>query len=262
MIRLRCPHHGCPIEVADDMLGARIRCPHCSQLLFVEPENQGPAEPPPVSHGVAEGMPPLAAMLGIREGRGARFGESRAVHANMTNVDWQALAAFEKLLDAAAALQRAIGFGIVAALLCLLIWSAAAETASWSAPRPNYLIGRSTTLLMLAAGFLLMAMGRYLLVRVRIGAWATTAALAALAVAVVFPADVLLNLLLLAGADYPGVLAILAIALQLPAAFFAARACFLTRRAQLQASPYSIRHRLIEALEYLDWIEREDRLRP
>src|SRR5437763_553077 len=118
MIRLRCPHHGCPIDVADDMLGARIRCPHCEELLFVEPPNHEPADsppadPPPASHGIAEGMPPLAAMLGIREGRGAHWGESRAVRANMTDAYWQALAAFEKLLDAAAALQRAIGFGIV-----------------------------------------------------------------------------------------------------------------------------------------------------
>jgi len=35
-MRLRCPHNGCSIEIADDMVGARIRCPNCEQLLFVD----------------------------------------------------------------------------------------------------------------------------------------------------------------------------------------------------------------------------------
>jgi hypothetical protein len=39
-MRLRCPHQGCSIEIADDMVGARIRCPHCEQLLFADPAFQ------------------------------------------------------------------------------------------------------------------------------------------------------------------------------------------------------------------------------
>jgi hypothetical protein len=265
MIHLRCPHHGCPIDVADDMLGARIRCPHCSQLLFVEPEDQEAADPPPVSHEIAEGMPPLAAMLGIREGRGARFGESRAVHANMTNADWQALVAFEKLLDAAGALQAAIGFGIAVALLTLFSWWAAAATADSAAGQvtAGCMISRSATLLLLAVGFVLMALGRRWLRRVRLGARASAAALAALAVAAVFVANalVIVEMLLDSGsAREPAGPALLLMPLQLAAAILAVRACLWTRRAQLQASLYTIRHRLIAALEYLDWVERENRL--
>ncbi len=267
MIRLRCPHHGCPIDVADDMLGARIRCPHCAQLLFVEAQNEEPSDPPPdAPHAVAAGMPPLAAMLGIREGHGRHWGDAGPARANMTDLDWRALAAFEKVLYAVGALWAAIGFGIATALLTmLLLWIASTQVQSSDTPlMAGPFIFRLAVLLMLGTCFALMALGRHRLYRMRLGAPVTIASLAALAVAVVYGLYALTTAQALFNAgDHlhpPVVPMVLAIPLQLVGAFFAGRACFLVQRAHEQASPHAIRNRLIAALDYLDWLAREQYL--
>ena len=93
MLRLRCPHQGCAIEVADDMVGARIRCPHCAQLLFVNPEPQQSTDVTATpEHRLYAGLPPLAVMLGVREGRGPARDDHGAAGAQMTDADWKALA--------------------------------------------------------------------------------------------------------------------------------------------------------------------------
>lgn len=267
MIHLRCPHHGCSIEVADDMLGARIRCPHCEQLLFVEPPNLQSPEPPPsappeVPHAVAAGMPPLAAMLGIRAGHGRAWGDAGTARANMTDVDWKALAAFEKVLYAMAALKTAIVMGIAAMLLTVVLWVAAAEVAFWQTNvTPSRPINRIPTLVILCTGFVVMALGRHRLARVQLGTQVTLAIFAALTVAIICGASGVLTLQMLfdTGRE-PSCPAAVALPLQWFAALCAARACLLTQRAHTAASPHAIRHRLVAALEYLDWIEQEERL--
>lgn len=264
MIYLRCPHHGCPIEVADDMLGARIRCPHCAQLLFVEPQDQpaGDTPPQPTAQGVHAGMPPLAAMLGIREGRGSAWGEPRAVRANMTDLDWQALAAFEQVVHAVVAVRTAIGFGVVAAAITGLFWLAATQATSWDTEFATArLVSRLVSLIIVAISLALMAIGGRRLGRVRLGMAVGTAVVATLAIALVFAVNVLLILQALWHSDYRdgGVCpVILVIAFLLIAASFAGRAFLLMQRARTRVSPHAIRHRLTEALDYLDWIERED----
>lgn len=52
-MRLRCPARKCPIEVPDDLVGARIRCPHCGELIVIDAKDR---EGPSVQ--VQQGLPP------------------------------------------------------------------------------------------------------------------------------------------------------------------------------------------------------------
>jgi hypothetical protein len=274
MIRLRCPHHGCTIEVADDMLGARIRCPHCDQLLFVDPQHQQSTSPPPsdavtsnpragesadVAQSIAEGLPPLAVLLGIREGRGRDWKDTGAARANMTELDWKALAAFEQILHATLALRTALGFGIAAVVVSLLFHVVAAQAVSWEAAfTPNRVFIHIATLPLLAIGFALMEVGRHRLPRVRLGLPIALAVLASLAVAEVFAVNIIATLEPLISDRYQPELigpALLATPLQLLAAFFAVVACVRVQRAQTQASPHAVRHRLEEALRVLEQLD-------
>src|SRR5258708_34980971 len=144
-MRLRCPHNGCSIEVADDMVGARICCPTCEQLLFADrqylegaagpigaenttlaadlEQKPGFSEPARPEGRLYAGMPPLAQMLAIREGRGSAW-DAGAIRAEMTGDDWKALALFEKVLRATASLRTALLFGVTALVFTALIWAA------------------------------------------------------------------------------------------------------------------------------------------
>jgi hypothetical protein len=103
VLRLRCPNQGCLLELPDEMMGQRARCPHCEQFLVVESrllvETGVSASPLPSfdlgpkekragaaagnDTSVYAGLPPLAVMLGIRKGRGRDWQGDAALRAQM-----------------------------------------------------------------------------------------------------------------------------------------------------------------------------------
>jgi hypothetical protein len=276
MIRLRCPHNGCSIEVADDRLGARIRCPRCDQFLFadlqylegadLELPGQEPAaapEPAPKPDAPARGEkrlragpPPLSLLLGLREGRGSDWGDERAIRAEMTEDDWKALAAFEKVVEAAASLRRTLWYGIPALLVTAFFWWAAAQGASRQAtPSAAWGTGWLASLCFCGLGFPLMELGRRQLIRIRLNAQVDLAAWAALFIAVVFLFGTLLSVVPLFGDDrdrFPGMLALLATPFQTLAAFSAGKSCLWVIQSRALLRPPEVVHLLSEALEYLE----------
>ncbi len=170
-------------------------------------------------------------MLGIREGRGRHWGDGGRARANMTDLDWQALAAFENVVYAVIALKTAIGFGIAAMVFTALLWIGAANATSWEAEffTPARLLTRVPALAILCVCFVLMALGRHQLARVRLGTLTTLATFGALAAALVLAGDALwtLNQLFFGPSGQATGPVVLAVPLQLVAAFFAARAFLL-----------------------------------
>jgi hypothetical protein len=258
-MRLRCPHHGCPIDVADDMLGARIRCPHCEELLFVDPRYQEgapaapepkPPEPAGPEHRLYAGMPPLAVMLAIRAGRAP---DALDRHAEMTADDWQALAAFEKVVRAAVGLKTSLVCGVIALVLTVPSWLAIEQDNATTPFSLGRLGSRVATAVLLIAAFFLLDEGRRRLERLQLGAVVGLAAWIALGVSLVFAVNLLLILPRLAAAGDPSlvVLLVLAIPFQLIAAFDAGKTSLWVRRSLRAVRPPDILHRLTEALRYL-----------
>ncbi len=274
-MRLRCPHQGCSINVADDLVGARIRCPHCEQFLVVDPRYQEaaceqvqpgmpslslgpeprPAEPANPEHRVHAGLPPLSVMLAVRAGRAPAWKDDGTVSAEMTADDWTALAAFEKVLYAIAALQTSLWVGIATATSTLLLALVAAQGSSegTSLSRDLFVIA---TAVFFSAGFLCMETGRRRFKRLQIGAAVELAAWASLAVALAFTMNPALALLRCYGERYgpapSDVVLACAAPLYLTAAIAATIASVRVRRALNRVSPSAILHRLTEALQYLE----------
>lgn len=277
MLHLRCPHHGCSIDVADDQIGEWIHCPKCRQLLIVDPQHQENAgtqiqpetpalalEPAPKrgsgkpTHGedrVHAGLPPLAVMLGVRKGRGKNWHDESEVRAHMTGADWQAFAAFEKVVSACTALKTALIGGMAVALITALLWWAAARVAidesSFVTKRWG---GWLATLALLTAGFVLMAGGSRRLERLRMGTLVELAAWAAAAVAFMFLVLAARNLQSLwdhSSDPTPPAFALLAIPFQLIEAYAAGRASLWIHHARQQVSPPELLRLLTEALACL-----------
>jgi hypothetical protein len=271
-MRLRCPHHGCSIEVADDMLGARIRCPHCQELLFVDPQYQENAaeqaeandpstavEPVPddsadLDKRLYAGIPPLSLMLAVREGRAPAW-DDRAIRAQMTDDDWKALAAFEKALYATVALQQSLWTGMIVAVLTVLSWLAVGHFSDGTVVSPSRTFSWAGTLVMVSTGFLLMELGRRRLQRLQVGSLTELAAWAALVVALAFTVNALLSLSLLFGNRAEQAVAglvLLAAPFQLLAAIGAGWTCLKVHRALHVVGVPEILQRLTAALQYLD----------
>jgi hypothetical protein len=169
----------------------------------------------------------------------------------LTENDWLALAAFEKVMEACVQVNSSLRHGIGVVCLTLLFWWAdALTTPTTSVPTPSPWTSRIATLALLFTGFLAIQMGRRRLERVRLGTVTERAVWAALAVALVFAVNVVLNL----AQFYRGHTSFLLLAIpwQLFAAFHAARVFRLLRAAQAAVSPPTIRQPLVEALEFLD----------
>jgi hypothetical protein len=260
-MRLRCPNQGCSIEVADDMVGARIRCPHCEQLLFVDPAFQegaagqqtAPNESALLENRLYAGVPPLSVMLALRGGRPPLGKDDAALRAEMTADDWKALDAFETVIHAIAALKTALWLGIMATLLTGLLWNAAVFGPAWQVPSPSRLFGLFSSLTLLLAGFVVMELGRRRLQRLQIDALVGLVEWAAVSVAVVFGGHALLNWFLPYQDSFESRalgLAVFASPFLLIAAFVAARASLAVRRALDELRRPEILNRLVEALKY------------
>jgi hypothetical protein len=265
-MRIRCPHHGCSIEVEDDMLGARIRCPQCGELLFVEAayrdDAEAPAVPVPASdpetgpddleNRLYAGVPPLSLMLAIREGRGPGRRDEEIIRRRMTPEDWEALAAFEAVLHAAAALKHALVCGGIAAGLTVAVWLA--FNTAYAEPAPGRVFNRLVTFVMLAGGLILMYQGRDALRRLQPDARVGRAAWVAVAVGMTCLANVAVNAFVLVGGRHDQglvCLVFLATPFQLAAAATAAVVAWRVPPAEEKLRPPDIRQRLTEALGHL-----------
>jgi DNA-directed RNA polymerase subunit RPC12/RpoP len=268
-MRLRCPHHGCPIDVEDDMLGARIRCPQCGELLFVkesyradagepgvpslslDPEPK-PEAPDDLEDRVYAGVPPLSLMLAIREGRGPGRRDEEIIRRRMTPEDWEALAAFEAVLHALAALKLALVCDFLAAGLTVAVWFA--FNSAYAQPSPGQVFSRLATFTVLGGGLFLMYQGRDSLKRLRPDAWVGRAVWAGLGVGLTCVANVALNVLVLVdGRHEQGLvcLVFLATPFQLAAAATAVLAAWRIPPAQERLRPPDVLQRLTEALGHL-----------
>src|SRR6476620_4604482 len=110
-MRVRCPVGNHTIDLPDDSLGARVRCPMCNQLFFVEtdqceepPSEQiaaaAPAEPAPrdekdLTQRIYDGLPPLSVMIALRRQQGRHQDADELFALEMTPDDWRALEAYE-----------------------------------------------------------------------------------------------------------------------------------------------------------------------
>jgi hypothetical protein len=133
-MRVRCPKGNHFFDLADDTVGARVRCPLCSHLFFVEaalcegepPSEQikptAPAPPIPrdemeLSHRLYDGLPPLSVMIAMRRQQGRhQEADDLAAKLEMTPDDWKALDAYECVLTAAYSLRTSVmvaGFAVL-----------------------------------------------------------------------------------------------------------------------------------------------------
>jgi hypothetical protein len=260
-MRLRCPNQGCLIEVPDDMLGARMRCPQCGQLFFADARDREDASPPPAppgpvasEHRLHEGLPPLAKMLAVRAGRGPAWPDDRALRAEMTPDDWRALAAFEKVVAAVHWLQLSLRAGVAVAVVAVLLCVAGVQgRGSESEAFQSRLIAQLAALALLGPAFLLMAVGWRRLARLRIGTLVQLASWAVFGVALVFAVSAAVTLRTLLDDRYhqrgPE---LLATPFQLSTAVLAGLTGLWVRRALKQVRPPEILGRLVEALSYLE----------
>jgi hypothetical protein len=274
MMRIRCPHHGCSIEVPGDFAGKWIRCPQCAQSVFVEPRGSddaniqiqpsmsleldpraGPTSGETTEKRVHAGLPPLSIMLGLREGRGRAWNDEADVRAHMTPADWKALAAFETVCRTVWALREASYVGVAACLLTVLAWIATSTAAEFDVTAlPGRAASRASTLGMLLVGFFLMGIGRRRLAVLRMGVLVELAGWASLGAAVVFALNVALTLTTVAVTRHRYTMPffeLLVIPFQLIAMIVLVRSSLALYRAQRAVSPPDILYRLTEALAHL-----------
>jgi hypothetical protein len=202
-------------------------------------------------------MPPLAAMLAIREGHGSRWKDDHGLRKEMTAIDWKALDAFERVLNATAAVKTSLWFGAFVACLTVLLWS-----LDTSSPALLVLYMRLGTLVSFNAGLAIMAVGGWRLRRVRLGTIVDLTPWATFGVAVVFLGNAVLSMLIAVKTPYTASiagLALPAIPFQVLAACSAVWASWLIQRALPRVRPADIQSRLVDAIDFLEYWEREQR---
>ena len=120
-MRVHCPNRNCPIDVPDDFAGAKIRCPQCGHLFIVEAGQRDPLaeqiqatapkptvkKTPALENQIYDGLPPLSLMIALRRQR-AGIDPGDIHQFEMTDDDWKALAAFEKVLRAGVSLRTSL----------------------------------------------------------------------------------------------------------------------------------------------------------
>ena len=241
------------------MLGARIRCPHCAKLLFVEQEHfevygSAAAETPGrAEQGVAAGLPPLSVMLGIREGR-VPWADDAELRARMTDEDWAALDAFEAMLRAVAAGRVLLWLGLPVAALTAVFWLV--PTERWDGGGLPFGLAMALRLSFLAAvgaGAVLVPIAVQNLRALQVGASLAAGQWGAVGLALGLVANAGLNVVLANGYD-PSASAACAFALvpfQAITAVSAVRAALLLRRARALLEAPGVLPRLSDALEHL-----------
>jgi DNA-directed RNA polymerase subunit RPC12/RpoP len=273
-MRLRCPANKCPIDVPDDFVGARIRCPHCGTLILVEAKNgegrsdqvqpglpTGAPDPKEVSNlenQIYDGRPPLSVMMELRrrKGKPAYDDEELSRRYPMTEDDWKALAAFEQVLYASAALTTAFWFGLAALFGNMFFWHEALGFQRQTSD--NVTLGRLLSVLASALaiplGVFFLRAGAARLSRVRFGLVLAALPWCTLALSALFAGTALWYFTRMVSGDFGdrlGGLVVFVIAADAVAFLATAVAGIHAWIALTKIRPPEIAHRLIEALKYL-----------
>jgi hypothetical protein len=273
-MQVRCPANNCPIEVSEDLLGARIRCPHCGELVFLE-DKPGAAPSPHVQSGtppgapltdprdalkldsqIYDGLPPLAVMMALRRQQGRDFdADDFNRRYPMTEDDWKALAAFETGLHASVSLDTAFWLGLAALIANCLVAGLALLSqrgASLSAGGLGAMLGAG---LMSTLGVIGVHAGIERLRRVmldKVMLWVPTCMVALIIVFCLSGVAIFKGL----SAGYfealAGLVALLGLGCNGAAVLATAVAGVRVRSALTGLRPPEISHRLVEALKYLE----------
>jgi hypothetical protein len=272
-MKVRCPAHEGLIEVAEDLAGGRIRCPECSEIVFVEPASEetpssqiqastpkgmkpSPSEPANLERQIYDGLPPLSVMMALRRGRGASGDADFDIRQQMTPDDWKALSAFESVLATVVALKMSFIYGVIAFIGNVFVWLADAyEMPTWP-ESPHYrLLGRIAGFVILGFGLFLLLEGRDRLSALRLGPVISLLPWCTLTVGMVFALNAVLNLLLWFTSRYPSSSLIGCVILSVPFNLIAAvdlgRVSSQLVGSLRKVRPPEILRRLTDALEYL-----------
>jgi DNA-directed RNA polymerase subunit RPC12/RpoP len=274
-MRLRCPAKQCPIEVPDDLVGARIRCPHCGSLIVVDAKDcEGPSvqvqqglpsgapDPQEVSNlenQIYDGLPPLSVMMALRRRKGGPAYDQEELNRRypMTEDDWKALAAFEKALDASAALTTAFWIGLTAFAANALLWAGMLgfNRSTIEEVSPARFFSIVATALAIGAGVTCIRAGTERLSRIMLGGMLAILPWCTLAMALVFGGTAAWNLIRMFSGefrdDWLWLAAGLGAASSLLALVATSVAAVHVFGTLPKIRPPEIAHRLTEALKYL-----------
>ena len=263
-MRVRCSKNGCPFDVPDDMVGARIRCPHCGHLMFVEPETSEQVQPgvPPAAkpkdavkleNQLYDGLPPLSVMMALRRQQ-ANLPEAPA-SLEMTEDDWKALSAYEQVLHAEQSLWSSLLYGLAALGFNLIAaWWVLANRASQS--RGEAVAGLTLgvpVFIMLIPGLIHAWSARQQLGRLRVDLLVTSLPFTLFCTTFVYGGYVAAYgfMMFQRQADDLSLFAGLWILINLIAGLDTGKAWLQLVRGLRQVEPSEILHRLTEALKYL-----------
>jgi DNA-directed RNA polymerase subunit RPC12/RpoP len=273
-MRLRCSANRCPIEVPDDLVGARIRCPHCGALIVVDAkdgdyqsvqvqpgEPAGAPNPKEVSNlenQIYDGLPPLSVMMELRrrKGRAAYDADELSRRYPMTEDDWKALAAFEEALHASAALTTAYWIGLGALIGNVSLWVAALDLLHRTGDPfpPKLLSWLLASALGITVGVMFLRTGAARMSRIMLGVVLEILPWSALALAALFGATAAWYFVRMESGnldDWLGGAAIFSVTADLLACLASCVAGVRAWIALRKIRPPEIAHRLIEALKYL-----------
>jgi hypothetical protein len=258
--------------VPDDLIGARIRCPHCGELIVIEAKDcegpsvhvqQGmpPGAPDPkeasnLENQIYDGLPPLSVMLALRRRKGGPAYDQEELNRRypMTDDDWRALAAFEKALHASAALTTAFWFGLMALAGNTVLWYGALgfhRSAAEQVP-PMRLLWVLSSGVTIIVGVTSLHVGAKRLGRIMLGAFLSTLPWLTLGLSALFGGTAVWSVnRMFSGdlGDWPP--AIVAVAANGVAFLATCAAAIRVWRALPKLRPPEIAHRLTEALKYL-----------
>jgi hypothetical protein len=265
-MQLRCPNDNHLITVPDKLIGQRIKCPHCDTWMTVEAPpssqiqtgmpnlsldgaNKPPKETVNLEHQIYDGMPPLSVMMALRRQQGAAFdADDFAECFPMTDDDWKALSAFESVLYSVMALRTTVVLGALAILINLIVCGASIFQGKTLGDPLIQLI----SLFVIAGQIVLIYVGCKALERVRLNALATSLPWIAFGVTLVVLFNAFLELGALGDRVTPALALLVAIPINLLAAFDSGRSVLRVGNSLEQVSPPEISHRLAEALKYLE----------
>ena len=279
-MNLRCPKNNCPIEVPDDLVGTRIRCPHCAAWLIVQEKDRAPSsaqiqvgepnmsldaiadkltakESVNLENQIYDGLPPLSVMLALRRQQGADFdADDFARRHPMTDDDWKALSAFESVLLSVVSLRTSLALGAVALAVNLVILATMISNERKQAGLDGIqFITHFSSLFVVAGLIVCIYTGSQALRRIQLRSLAMLLPWAACGIALVVVANALLDVMAMAGSQGTSAheFALLAgITINTVAAFDSSRSAWRVGRSLEEVSPPEISYRLTEALKYLE----------
>ncbi len=270
-MRVRCPNKDCPFDVPDDLVGARVRCPHCFHLFFVEREEDAGAthvqaaasnapadekrtDPVRIENQIYDGLPPLAVMMALRRQQ-ANLDDIPA-ELEMTDEDWQALSAFEQVLHAEWSLRTSLIYGLIAIAVNLLMAGLSfVQERSARDPHAGFLALAllAPPIIMLIPGLLHVFTGGQRLGRLRVDRLVQWLPITTFCNACLFFTYVVAHLMLIYNRDSESLVfvAVVGIGVNLIAGIDGSKAWLQVARGLREVAPPEILRRLTEALKFV-----------